>query len=179
MRIRPDSAQRPMARNAAPQRRRQVSVRTILTAAALIAALAAPIAAAPIENRIAVFAGLDKITARITTFRVPLNETHRFGNLLVTPRACHTRPVTEKPRTMAFVEVDEIRRSAAPERTNANGKAAARTRRIFTGWMNAESPGLNAVEHPILDVWLTGCEEPVKAPDKSGKKAAASGNSTG
>ncbi len=116
--------------------------------------------AAPIENRVAVFAGLDKITARITTFRVPLNQTHRFGNLLVTPRACHTRPVTEKPRTMAFVEVDEIRRSAAPEHTDANGRAAPRTHRIFTGWMNAESPGLNAVEHPIFDVWLTGCEKP-------------------
>jgi hypothetical protein len=26
--------------------------------------------------------------------------------------------------------------------------------------MFAESPGLNAVEHPVFDVWLTKCEEP-------------------
>ncbi len=26
--------------------------------------------------------------------------------------------------------------------------------------MFAESPGLNAVEHPVFDVWLTNCEKP-------------------
>ena len=33
-------------------------------------------------------------------------------------------------------------------------------KRIFSGWMFAESPGLNAVEHPVFDVWLTQCEKP-------------------
>ena len=37
-------------------------------------------------------------------------------------------------------------------------------KRIFTGWMFASSPGLNAVEHPIYDVWLTGCEQPLTGP---------------
>ena len=26
--------------------------------------------------------------------------------------------------------------------------------------MLAESPGLNALEHPVFDVWLTGCKTP-------------------
>jgi len=78
---------------------------------------------------------------------VPVNETAQFGALFVTPRTCHTRPETEEPRTMAFVEVDER-------------KLDGGRRRIFTGWMNAESPGLNAVEHPVFDVWLTGCRNP-------------------
>ena len=30
----------------------------------------------------------------------------------------------------------------------------------FSGWMLAESPGLNAVEHPVYDVWLIGCRDP-------------------
>ncbi len=34
-------------------------------------------------------------------------------------------------------------------------------RRIFAGWMFAASPGLNAVEHPIYDVWLTDCKQPL------------------
>ena len=42
------------------------------------------------------FSGLDKITGRITTFDVNINETVRFGALEVTPRACYTRPPTEK-----------------------------------------------------------------------------------
>ena len=33
-------------------------------------------------------------------------------------------------------------------------------KRIFSGWMLAESPGLNAVEHPVFDVWLTDCAQP-------------------
>ncbi len=34
-----------------------------------------------------------------------------------------------------------------------------KVRRIFTGWMFADSPGLNAVEHPIYDVWLKDCKQ--------------------
>jgi hypothetical protein len=34
-------------------------------------------------------------------------------------------------------------------------------RRIFTGWMFAASPGLHAVEHPIYDIWLTDCKQPL------------------
>jgi len=111
--------------------------------------LAAPALAKPIENPVAIFSGLDKITGKITSFTVPVGKTARFGTLHVTPRTCHTRPVTEEPRTMAFVEVDE-------EQTGGGGKRGRK--RIFTGWMNAESPGLNAVEHPVFDVWLTGCK---------------------
>ncbi len=37
------------------------------------------------------------------------------------------------------------------------------SKRLFSGWMFAESPGLNAVEHPVFDVWLTGCEKPANA----------------
>jgi Uncharacterized protein conserved in bacteria (DUF2155) len=36
-------------------------------------------------------------------------------------------------------------------------------KRIFTGWVFASSPGLHAVEHPIYDVWLTDCKNPVVA----------------
>ncbi len=100
-----------------------------------------------IENPIAVFAGLDKITATITTFEVPVNKTKQFGTLQVTPRICYTRPITEAPKTTSFVEVNELLLSG-------------KLKRIFTGWMFAASPGLNAVEHPVYDVWLTNCKTP-------------------
>ena len=54
------------------------------------------------------FSGLDKITGRIISFDVAINETVRFGALEVTPRACYSRPPTEAPNTDAFVEVDEL-----------------------------------------------------------------------
>jgi hypothetical protein len=97
-----------------------------------------------ITNPTAVFAGLDKITGRIISFDVAINETVQFGALQVTPRVCYSRPPTETPNTDAFVEVDEV-------------TLQGEIKRIFTGWMFAASPGLHAVEHPIYDVWITDC----------------------
>jgi hypothetical protein len=98
-----------------------------------------------IANPTAVFSGLDKITGRITSFDVAINETVQFGALQVTPRVCYSRPPTETPNTDAFVEVDEV-------------TLQSEIKRIFTGWMFAASPGLHAIEHPIYDVWLTDCK---------------------
>lgn len=121
-------------------------------AALLVMAAAAPVARAErIVNPLAMFSGLDKITGVTTTFEVPIGQQTRFGGLIVTPNVCYTRPVTEEPKTTSFVTVDEI--SADNSRKT-----------IFSGWMFAESPGLNAVEHPIYDVWLTGCRDPDAPP---------------
>lgn len=114
--------------------------------------------AARISNAVAVFSGLDKITGRVTTFDVYLNETVQFGALQVTPKVCYSRDDTEAQKVDGFVEVDEI-------------TLDRKIRRIFTGWMFADSPGLNAVEHPIYDVWLTGCKQKsdVPPPDSASK----------
>ena len=103
-----------------------------------------------IENKGTLFSGLDKITGRIINFDAAIGETVQYGALQVTPRACYTRPPTETPNTDAFVEVDEV-------------TLQGEVKRIFTGWMFAASPGLHAVEHPIYDVWLTDCKNPVVA----------------
>lgn len=121
--------------------------------------LALPAAAERIENSIAVFAALDKVTATIKKLEVPLGETRVYGALKVTPRACYSRPATEQPKTTSFVEVEE---------TLLDGQQ----KRIFTGWMFAESPGLNALEHPVLDIWLTGCAAPIKAQAQAGEDKA-------
>jgi hypothetical protein len=103
-----------------------------------------------IANKSATFSGLDKITGRIIAFDAAIGETVQFGALQVTPRVCYTRPPTDTPNTDAFIEVDEV-------------TLQGDVKRIFTGWMFAASPGLHAVEHPIYDVWLTDCKNPVVA----------------
>ena len=123
---------------------------------AAVAALAIALFAVPtnagaqtrrIENAVAVFSALDKVTATIEKLEVPIGETTTFAALKVTPRVCLTSPATDQPKTTTFVQVDE---------TQLDGSET----RIFSGWMFAESPGLNAVEHPVFDVWLTGCKGP-------------------
>ena len=120
--------------------------------------LSTPVQAARIDNPVAVFSGLDKITGRITTFDVYVNETVQFGALQVTPKACYSRDQSEAQKIDGFVEVDEI-------------TLDRKIRRIFTGWMFADSPGLNAVEHPIYDVWLKDCKATSDVPAPDGAKA--------
>jgi hypothetical protein len=118
-----------------------------LTGSLVVSAMifSAPACAARIKHPRAVFAGLDKITGRTIAFEAAADETVQFGTLQVTERACFTRPATEAPQTETFVEVDEV-------------GAGKEFKRIFSGWMFAASPGLHGIEHPIYDIWLTGCE---------------------
>jgi hypothetical protein len=124
---------------------RLAALKGLVSATLLSLAMSGPAMADRIRNPTAVFAGLDKITGRIISFEVAVDETVQFGALQITPRVCWSRPPTEAPQTDAFTEVDEV---------TFNNEY----RRIFTGWMYASSPGLHGVEHAIYDVWLTECK---------------------
>ncbi len=119
----------------------------ILAHGALVVGCCSTALADRISNPVALFAGLDKITGDITAFEVKIDDTKQFGALIVRPRVCYSRPPEEEPKTTSFVEVDEVQLDTT-------------SKRIFTGWMLAESPGLNAVENPVYDVWLTACLDP-------------------
>ena len=140
---------------------------TVTFAAALLTGSAGA-RAERLENGVAIFSALDKVTATIKKLEVPLGETTQFGALKVTPRVCYTRPPTEQPKTTSFVQVEEV-------------QLDGQQKSIFSGWMFAESPGLNAIEHPVFDVWLTGCGKPknpvtAKAPVPSAAGAEAAGD---
>jgi hypothetical protein len=123
-----------------------------------VAGATLPAQAEKIKNPVAVFSGLDKITGRTTSFDVYIDETVQFGALQVTPKVCYSRDDAEAQKISGFVEVDEI-------------TLDRKIRRIFTGWMFAASPGLNAVDHPVYDVWLTGCKQSSDVPAPSETKS--------
>ena len=132
-----------------------------LLALMLLAGMVAPAEAATISNPIAAFSGLDKITGRITNFDVYMDETVQFGALQITPRVCYTRPPTETQRTSVFLEVDQV---------SLKGGSA----RIFTGWMFADSPALNAIDHPVYDIWLVDCKQSSDIPPPPNAAASSS-----
>lgn len=101
-----------------------------------------------IKNKEAVFYGLDKISGQVYVFQVPMDDTYQFGSLQVTPKVCYTSAENEPSRTDAFVEV---------KATTLDQKI----QEIFSGWMFSNSPGLNAVDHPVYDVWLKDCQTPI------------------
>lgn len=125
-----------------------------LRSAALAAALLflptglSPAAAATPDEMInrpaAKLQGLDKITARTSTFTINVGETKAMGSLRITLRACRENPPIEPPESAAFLEVVEI-------------KPGEQAEPVFSGWMFASSPALSAMEHAIYDVWVLGC----------------------
>jgi hypothetical protein len=119
----------------------------LLAGAAVIPAVIFPASlwAGRIKHPRALFTGLDKITGRTIAFEALAGETVQFGTLQITEWACFTRPATEAPQTVTFVEVDDV-------------GAGKDYKRIFSGWMFAASPGLHGIEHPIYDIWLTDCQ---------------------
>jgi len=87
---------------------------------------------------------MDKITGRVSEIDVPVNGEVQFGSFSIVVRKCVTRPPEETPENTAFVDVVD----------NYSGEDPVN---IFKGWMFSSSPALNAVEHPIYDVWLLRC----------------------
>jgi hypothetical protein len=100
--------------------------------------------AAPAGPATLTLRALEKITGRPTNIVAPIGKPVKFATLTITARYCYSTPQSETPETAAFVQIDD-------HRPNQSEK------RIFSGWMYASSPGLNAMEHPLYDVWVITC----------------------
>ena len=121
--------------------------RRILLFAVALFGLSGGAGASWIEGRTATIQALDKITARISTLRVPIDEPVDFGTLSVTVRRCAYHPPEETPEDAAYLEfVDNGHDRSKPSRP------------VFTGWMFASSPAVSAMEHPVYDLTLLSCK---------------------
>lgn len=123
-------------------------MRAVLAALALLVLAAGPALAQSemIPRQTAVLQGLDKITARISTFEAPIGETVTFGSLDIVARTCRETPPEEPPESAAFLEIIDQR---------PDGPALE----VFSGWMFASSPAVSAMEHPVYDVWVVSCQK--------------------
>ncbi|MFZ5609862.1 MAG: DUF2155 domain-containing protein [Pseudomonadota bacterium] len=122
-------------------------------AAMLLLAQAGPVpdvaardSAPPELGRTIILRGLDKVTGRLSTIEAPAGERVRFGTLRIEAKTCEKTPPEEPPERTAFLEIDNIPAAGGPPT------------RVFTGWMFASSPAVNALEHPVYDVWLIDCK---------------------
>lgn len=116
---------------------------------------------ATIQRPVAVVRWLDKVTARVDTVDVPVNESVRIQTMEIIVRACLERPPEEPPESAAFLDVWEV-------------KPGEPTAEVFRGWMFASSPALSAMEHPVYDLWVLDC----LSEDEARAKATTSSNGT-
>jgi hypothetical protein len=119
-------------------------VRGAVLAALLLVAGTAAAQQGWVPQQVAELQALDKVTARVSTLRVPVNRPAQFGSLTITVRSCNARSPDEVPDAAAWMEI-------ADSRAPANGAA------VFRGWMFANAPGVNMLQHPVYDIRVMEC----------------------
>ena len=88
---------------------------------------------------------LDKITSKIKTIEIDVNDTYIFGTLKIEIYACYKRPPEEVPEDFILLKIFDTLQDNNLER-------------IYQGWMISSSPASTPFEHPIYDVWVKECK---------------------
>lgn len=99
----------------------------------------------PMAERVAVLGLLNKRNGEARDITLKPGQAVRAGDVVIRLQACEkTAPWETDQYTGAFAQVD-VR--------GTDGQV----RRVFSGWLFKERPGLNVVQHPIYDVWVKSC----------------------
>lgn len=131
-----------------------------------------------IEMQTAKLRALDKITGRSTDFDMLVGEPKVYGSLRIDLDVCYQRPPEEPPESAAFLRISsatsrQVQTMAVPRELNDEERLATEgedTDVRFSGWMFASSPGLNALEHPVYDIWVIACSAVVPSTPSGGSE---------
>ena len=89
---------------------------------------------------------LDKITAKTSAFRLAVGEKKFFGTLEIKALKCQLSENNDFIDTVAYLQVKDL---SAKDNNQVF---------LFNGWTFASSPTLQSIDHPVYDLWITGCE---------------------
>ncbi|HIF62511.1 MAG TPA: DUF2155 domain-containing protein [Candidatus Pelagibacter sp.] len=89
---------------------------------------------------------LDKITAKTLSIKLGIGEKKYFGSLEIIGLKCQLSENNEFNDAVAYLQVKDL---AAKDNNQVF---------LFNGWTFASSPTLQSIDHPIYDLWITGCE---------------------
>ena len=92
------------------------------------------------------FRALDKITAKTSDLDIPLGNKKRFGYLEILPKNCKKSTGGSELGFVAYIQVKDL-----------SDKKDEKVF-VFNGWTFSSSPTLRPFDHPIYDLWITGCE---------------------
>ena len=89
---------------------------------------------------------LDKITAKTLAIKLGIGEKKYFGSLEIKGLKCQLSENNEFSDTVAYLQVKDLD-------SKDNNQVF-----LFNGWTFVSSPTLEPIDHPIYDLWITGCE---------------------
>jgi|TARA_B110000116_G_C16295597_1_gene341436 hypothetical protein len=112
----------------------------------IIFLLSLSVNANPIEGNLVEIKILDKITARVETVEINVNDHFLIDSLKLEIYACYKNPPEEIPENFVLLKIYD----------NINNKLENKL--IYQGWMISSSPASTPLEHPIYDLWLKDCK---------------------
>ena len=89
----------------------------------------------------AVLRGLDKFSGEVVDIQMEAGRTVRFERLNITLTECRFPSGNPSGNAYAGLQITETGREGV----------------VFSGWMIASAPALNAMEHARYDVWVMRC----------------------
>ena len=89
---------------------------------------------------------LDKIAAKTSSIRLAIGDKNFFGSLEIKALKCQLSEGSDTTDTVAYLQVKDL--------SDKNNDKVF----IFNGWTFASSPTLQSIDHPVYDLWITGCE---------------------
>ena len=89
---------------------------------------------------------LDKITARTSDIDIVLGKKETFGYLEILAKKCKQTSEKNSGGVVAYIQVKDLSEKKDDKIF------------VFNGWTFSSSPTLKTFDHPVYDLWVTGCE---------------------
>jgi len=89
---------------------------------------------------------LDKITAKTSSIKLAVGDKKFFGSLEIQAMKCQLYEGDDTSDIVAYIQVKDL---SAKDNNQVF---------LFNGWTFASSPTLQSIDHPVYDLWITGCE---------------------
>ncbi len=89
---------------------------------------------------------LDKITAKTSDIDIVIGKKKRFGYLEILPKSCAKTLEENSSGVVAYLQVKDLSEKRDEKVF------------VFNGWTFSSSPTLRPLDHPVYDLWVTGCE---------------------
>ena len=89
---------------------------------------------------------LDKISSKNISVNLTNGENFKYSDLQIKSIKCKHSEFDDDPEIIAYVQVKDLSNKKNDEVY------------VFNGWMFSSSPSINPFDHPVYDIWLTGCD---------------------
>ena len=89
---------------------------------------------------------LDKISSKNTLVKLKNGEEIKYKDLLIKSLKCKNSKFDDNPEITAYIQAKDLTIKSKDEVF------------VFNGWMFSSSPSINPFDHPVYDIWLTGCD---------------------